>query len=60
MHQESDGWELTEPGEWTPVPVTEEGAGLNSDETSAPLPSSSDSANDVLKRLMERRQQDLK
>jgi hypothetical protein len=59
MRQEGDGWELTAPGNWgaeTESASPDEAAATN---LPASLPSSGEQ-NDVLKRLMEERQQELK
>jgi hypothetical protein len=59
MRQEGNGWEMTAPGEWSAQTGSQ-----SLDETSATnLPASLPSGgvqNDVLKRLMEKRQQELK
>jgi hypothetical protein len=63
MRQSGDGWELAQPGEWSLTPSTETDAGTgnagtgSTDESSAPTMTPDNAPNDVLKRLMEQRQQ---
>ena len=59
MRQESGGWELSAPGEWTESSATTESDNQTTDETTAPAPSGA-APNDILKRLMEQREQELK
>lgn len=59
MRQEGGGWELSAPGEWSESSATTESDNQNTGETSAPSPSSAP-PNDILKRLMEQREQELK
>jgi hypothetical protein len=59
MRQEGDGWDLSLPGEWSPSssPISTETDNSSTNETApAALPSSS-APNDILKRLMEQREQ---
>jgi len=64
MRQSGNGWELAQPGEWSLTPSTETDTGTagtagtgNSDQSAAPVMSPDSAPNDVLKRLMEQRQQ---
>jgi hypothetical protein len=62
MRQEGDGWTLSMPGDWNETPVTDTtssstGADTNAGETPAVSLPSSGPESDVLKRLMEQRQQ---
>ena len=60
MQREGDAWELAASGGWDETGGTETAAGNQSTgETSTNLPSSGEQ-NDVLKRLMEKREQELK
>lgn len=62
MRREGDAWEITDPGTWGAT-VAANSAQTNqlqsTDQTSTNLPSSGEQ-NDVLKRLMEKREQELK
>jgi hypothetical protein len=61
MRQEDGSWELAQPGEWTPASEADtSGENQNTNETPALTLPASGAASDVLKRLMERRQQELK
>jgi hypothetical protein len=61
MRQEGGSWELAQPGEWTPASETDTGnENQNTNETPALTLPASGATSDVLKRLMERRQQELK
>lgn len=61
MRQEGNGWEVTAPGEWNGFSETESQSPDEISATNLPatLPSSGEQ-NDVLKRLMEQRQEELK
>jgi hypothetical protein len=61
MRQEGGSWELTQPGEWTPSSGTDTSSENQNTNVTPPvsLPASG-AMSDVLKRLMERRQQELK
>jgi hypothetical protein len=58
MHQEGDGWDLSLPGAWSPSASISTGTETQSTNETAPtaLPSSG-APNDILKRLMEQREQ---
>jgi hypothetical protein len=61
MRQESGSWELTQPGEWTPSSGTDTSSeNQNTSETPPLNLPPSGATSDVLKRLMERRQQEIK
>jgi len=65
MRLEGSDWELSAPGEWgatstTETPSDNPSANQNTDATSTPPPSPDSAPNDILKRLMEQRQQELK
>jgi hypothetical protein len=61
IRQEGNGWELTQPGEWTPSSETDTSSeNQDTNETPALSLPASGATSDVLKRLMERRQQELK
>jgi hypothetical protein len=62
MQREGDAWELTAPGAWGETVAADSASGDQStDQTSTNLPSSGGGeGNDVLKRLMEKREQELK
>jgi hypothetical protein len=61
MRQEGGSWELTQPGEWTPSSGTDTSSeNQNTNETPPVSLPASGAMSDVLKRLMERRQQELK
>jgi len=70
MRQSGDSWELARPGDWSLTPSTETDTGTstgtgntgtagtgNTDESSAPTMTPDNAPNDVLKRLMQQRQQ---
>jgi hypothetical protein len=66
MRREGDSWELRAPGEWGDLTTSGSGSGgtpatgeTSAETTSTNLPSSGEQ-NDVLKRLMEQREQELK
>lgn len=56
MRMEGGGWELSQPGSWDESAATDSGSEGTNEASPASLPSSSE-PNDVLKRLMERREQ---
>ncbi len=64
MRQSGDGWELAQPGDWSLTPSTETDTGTgntgngNTDESSGATMTPDNAPNDVLKRLMEQRQQE--
>ncbi len=69
MQQEGDGWRLVPPGEWAGASTSEGGSGseggteTENSTNAAPLPlppSGGGAESDVLKRLMQQRQQELK
>ncbi|HEY1787467.1 MAG TPA: hypothetical protein VGJ73_04895 [Verrucomicrobiae bacterium] len=61
MRREGSEWELSARGEWGDLNATETSpGGETSSETSTNVPSSGGEENDVLKRLIEQRQQELK
>ena len=61
MRQDGGSWELTQPGEWTPSSETDTGTeNQSTNETPALTLPTSGASSDVIKRLMERRQQELK
>jgi hypothetical protein len=61
MRQEGGNWELSQPGEWTPDSTTDtDSENQSTNETPAASLPSDGAGSDVLKRLMERRQQELK
>ncbi|MGH7952748.1 MAG: hypothetical protein ACREFE_12645 [Limisphaerales bacterium] len=61
MRQEGDGWQLSAPGEWSESPATEtESANPSSENTPATNAGSSAEPNDVLKKMMQQREQELK
>lgn len=63
MRQEEGGWELSAPGEWGESAAMETSSdgqssgAQNTGATSTPAPSPASAPNDILKRLMEQRQQ---
>jgi hypothetical protein len=60
MQREGDAWELTAPGAWGETAAADSASGSQStDQTSTNLPAGG-GGNDVLKRLMEKREQELK
>ena len=60
MRREGAAWELADPGEWGETVAADSASGnQSSDQTSTNLPSSGEQ-NNVLKRLMEKREQELK
>ena len=62
MRKDGDAWDLDQTGEWNETAATESepaSESTASDQTSTNLPSSGEE-NDVLKRLMEKREQELK
>jgi len=60
MRQEEGGWQLSAPGEWNEMPSAgTESENLVSDETSTNSLSNA-APNDILKRLMQQREQELK
>ncbi len=65
MRQEGNQWQVARPGEVTYSPGTSEGAPAATDNSSAdagtaPAPSPALGGNDVLKKLMQQREQELK
>jgi hypothetical protein len=61
MRQEDGAWELTAPGEWSESSTVEtESSTPGTDQNLAAPPPSSSAPNDILKRLMEQREQELK
>jgi hypothetical protein len=61
MRQEGGSWELTQPGEWMPSSESDTGTeNQSTNETPALTLPTSGASSDVIKRLMERRQQELK
>jgi hypothetical protein len=62
MRQESGEWVLSQPGEWSPVSATDTDSETQSTNGTPAVsqPSGGGPASDVLKRLMERRQQEIK
>jgi hypothetical protein len=66
MRLEGSDWELSEPGEWgvssssTEAQSGNQSGNQNTDANSTPAPSPDSAPNDVLKRLMQLRQQELK
>ena len=60
MRQEGGSWELSQPGDWTPSSETDTSSeNQSTNETPAVSLPASGATSDVLKRLMERRQQEL-
>jgi hypothetical protein len=60
MRQEGEGWQLSAPGKWNESSAATETENPSSAETPPPNSNSSAGENDVLKRLMQQRAQELK
>jgi len=60
MRQEGDNWELSAPGEWNESSTSQTESSNTNETPSATPPPSSGEQSDVLKRLMQQREQELK